>query len=230
MREFFCNARHDSFLSSFISTNVKNVNILSLLILLHIFDQCLARFSTEARRPCWPGSVRRTRTSTRRRRTRTCQCSILPPPRVIPTESLVLNRGIRMPLPRSPQADGLPFSPFSIFALVHATRVAAAYRGVARQGGYDHKLGGRCLSLSLSHDTPRGLRLTSVDDTPKDLQAAIVTLVLVLGGSTVSNLLLGTVPGWVVSPIPVLTYGSVFSLSTLKKRANSKVLNATTPG
>ena len=40
-----------------------------------------------------------------------------------------------------------------------------------------------------------------------DLQAAIVTLVLVLGGGTISNILLGTVPGWVVSPIPVLTYG-----------------------
>ncbi|GAA6005760.1 hypothetical protein JCM11491_003998 [Sporobolomyces phaffii] len=73
--------------------------------------------------------------------------------------------------------------PFSIFALLHATRVTAAYRGVARRGGYDHQLG--------------------------DLQAAIVTLVLVLGGGTVSNLLLGTVPGWVISPVPVLTYGLI---------------------
>ncbi|GAA5947775.1 hypothetical protein JCM3765_001078 [Sporobolomyces pararoseus] len=75
------------------------------------------------------------------------------------------------------------YIPFSIFALLHATRVTAAYRGVARQGGYDHQIG--------------------------DLQAAIVTLVLVLGGGTVSNLLLGTIPGWVVSPIPVLTYGLI---------------------
>ncbi|GAA6062154.1 hypothetical protein JCM10212_002366 [Sporobolomyces blumeae] len=73
--------------------------------------------------------------------------------------------------------------PFSIFALLHATRVTAAYRGVARAGGYDGQIG--------------------------DLQAAVVTLVLVLGGSTVSNVLLGTVPGWVVSPIPVLTYGLI---------------------
>jgi len=50
-----------------------------------------------------------------------------------------------------------------------------------------------------------------------DLQAAIVTLVLVLGGGTISNILLGTVPGWVVSPIPVLTYGfvAIFTSSNL---------------
>lgn len=40
-----------------------------------------------------------------------------------------------------------------------------------------------------------------------DLQAAIVPLVLILGGSTVSSVLLGLVPGWVVTPIPVATYG-----------------------
>ncbi|GAA5929433.1 uncharacterized protein JCM15063_004148 [Sporobolomyces koalae] len=75
------------------------------------------------------------------------------------------------------------YIPFSIFALLHATRITAAYRGVTRKGGYDAQIG--------------------------NLQAAIVTLVLILGGGTVSNVLLGTVPGWVVSPIPILTYGLV---------------------
>lgn len=32
---------------------------------------------------------------------------------------------------------------------------------------------------------------------------------LILGGSTVSSVLLGLVPGWVVTPVPVATYGCV---------------------
>ncbi|GAA5974261.1 hypothetical protein JCM21900_003024 [Sporobolomyces salmonicolor] len=81
-----------------------------------------------------------------------------------------------------------PSIPFSIFAISHATRVACAYRGVARAGGYDKQLG--------------------------NLQAAIVPLVLVLGGSTISSVLLGNVPGWVISPIPVVTYGLLPLLAT----------------
>lgn len=46
-----------------------------------------------------------------------------------------------------------------------------------------------------------------------DLQAALVPLVLILGGSTVSSILLGLVPGWVVTPVPVATYGSVHATS-----------------
>lgn len=76
-----------------------------------------------------------------------------------------------------------PAFPFTIFAVVHAVRVACVYRGIARAGGYDRQLG--------------------------DLQAAIVPLVLILGGSTVSSVLLGLVPGWIISPIPVATYGLI---------------------
>ena len=32
-------------------------------------------------------------------------------------------------------------SPFSLFAIIHAVRVACVYRGIARAGGYDDKLG-----------------------------------------------------------------------------------------
>ncbi|GAA5977926.1 hypothetical protein JCM11641_004335 [Rhodosporidiobolus odoratus] len=74
-----------------------------------------------------------------------------------------------------------PSLPFSIFAIVHAVRIACVYRGISRAGGYDAQLG--------------------------NLQAAIVPLVLILGGATVSSVLLGLVPGWVVTPVPVLTYG-----------------------
>ncbi|BGP56162.1 hypothetical protein JCM8202_005930 [Rhodotorula sphaerocarpa] len=73
--------------------------------------------------------------------------------------------------------------PFTIFAVIHAVRIACVYRGIARAGGYDRQLG--------------------------DLQAAIVPLVLILGGSTVSSILLGLVPGWVITPIPVATYGLI---------------------
>ncbi|GAA5890566.1 hypothetical protein JCM8208_004917 [Rhodotorula glutinis] len=76
-----------------------------------------------------------------------------------------------------------PAVPFSLFAIAHAVRVACAYRGIARAGGYDTQLG--------------------------NLQAALVPLVLILGGSTVSSVLLGLVPGWVVTPIPVATYGLI---------------------
>ncbi|BGP48994.1 hypothetical protein JCM10450v2_004873 [Rhodotorula kratochvilovae] len=76
-----------------------------------------------------------------------------------------------------------PAVPFSLFAIAHAVRVACAYRGVARAGGYDKQLG--------------------------NLQAALVPLVLILGGSTISSVLLGLVPGWVITPIPVLTYGLI---------------------
>ncbi|GAA6005650.1 uncharacterized protein JCM10292_006726 [Rhodotorula paludigena] len=76
-----------------------------------------------------------------------------------------------------------PAVPFSLFAIAHAIRVACVYRGIARAGGYDSQLG--------------------------NLQAAIVPLVLILGGSTVSSVLLGLVPGWVVTPIPVATYGLI---------------------
>ncbi|GAA5854161.1 hypothetical protein JCM8547_008249 [Rhodosporidiobolus lusitaniae] len=76
-----------------------------------------------------------------------------------------------------------PSIPFSIFAIGHAIRVACVYRGISRAGGYDGQLG--------------------------NLQAAIVPLVLILGGSTVSSVLLGLVPGWIVTPVPVLTYGLI---------------------
>ncbi|POY71143.1 hypothetical protein BMF94_5900 [Rhodotorula taiwanensis] len=76
-----------------------------------------------------------------------------------------------------------PSFPFTIFAVIHAVRVACVYRGIARAGGYDRQLG--------------------------DLQAAIVPLVLILGGSTISSVLLGLVPGWIISPVPVATYGRV---------------------
>ncbi|BGP16962.1 hypothetical protein JCM10213v2_004971 [Rhodosporidiobolus nylandii] len=74
-----------------------------------------------------------------------------------------------------------PSLPFSLFAIAHAIRVACVYRGISKAGGYDAQLG--------------------------NLQAAIVPLVLILGGSTVSSTLLGLVPGWVITPVPVLTYG-----------------------
>ncbi|GAA5836612.1 hypothetical protein JCM11251_002677 [Rhodosporidiobolus azoricus] len=77
----------------------------------------------------------------------------------------------------------VPSLPFSIFAILHAVRVACVYRGISKAGGYDSQLG--------------------------NLQAAIVPLVLILGGSTVSSVLLGLVPGWVVTPVPVLTYGLI---------------------
>ncbi|GAA5988081.1 hypothetical protein JCM10908_002055 [Rhodotorula pacifica] len=76
-----------------------------------------------------------------------------------------------------------PALPFTIFAVIHAIRVACVYRGIARAGGYDRQLG--------------------------DFQAAIVPLVLILGGSTISSVLLGLVPGWIISPVPVATYGLI---------------------
>lgn len=42
-----------------------------------------------------------------------------------------LGRNLRSPAPR----------PFSIFAIIHATRIACAYRGGARAGGFDDRLG-----------------------------------------------------------------------------------------
>lgn len=54
-----------------------------------------------------------------------------------------------------------------------------------------------------------------------DLQAALVPLVLILGGSTVSSILLGLVPGWVVTPVPVATYGCVQVSFTLQRACRS---------
>ncbi|GAA6002913.1 hypothetical protein JCM10207_001894 [Rhodosporidiobolus poonsookiae] len=76
-----------------------------------------------------------------------------------------------------------PSIPFSLFAIAHAVRVACVYRGIAVKGGYDKQLG--------------------------NLQAAIVPLVLILGGGTVSSVMLGLVPGWVITPVPVMTYGLI---------------------
>ncbi|GAA6032573.1 hypothetical protein JCM8097_004822 [Rhodosporidiobolus ruineniae] len=91
-----------------------------------------------------------------------------------------------------------PSLPFSFFAIIHAIRVACVYRGIARAGGYDAQLG--------------------------NLQAAIVPLVLILGGSTVSSVLLGLVPGWIITPVPVLTYG-VLPLLAHKLNLTSLVLS-----
>lgn len=33
--------------------------------------------------------------------------------------------------------------PFTIFAVIHAVRIACVYRGIARAGGYDRQLGGK---------------------------------------------------------------------------------------
>lgn len=74
----------------------------------------------------------------------------------------------------------IPYTPFSIFAFIHALRVATAYRGAARTGGYEGRI--------------------------SFFQSAIVPAVLILGGSTVTNVLLGIIPGWVITPIPVITY------------------------
>ncbi|SCV69790.1 BQ2448_1184 [Microbotryum intermedium] len=71
--------------------------------------------------------------------------------------------------------------PFTLFAIIHAVRIACAYRGVARAGGWDHRIG--------------------------LFQAFTVPLVLILGGTTITSILMGAVPGWLISPIPVATYG-----------------------
>ncbi|KAL8280789.1 hypothetical protein RQP46_006793 [Phenoliferia psychrophenolica] len=74
----------------------------------------------------------------------------------------------------------IPKTPFSIFSFIHATRIACAYRGAARGGGYDDRLG--------------------------NIQAMLVPCVLVLGGTTVTGVLMGIIPGWLISPIPIATY------------------------
>ncbi|SGY13995.1 BQ5605_C010g06022 [Microbotryum silenes-dioicae] len=76
-----------------------------------------------------------------------------------------------------------PASPFTLFAIIHAVRIACAYRGVARAGGWDHRIG--------------------------LFQAFTVPLVLILGGTTITSILMGAVPGWLISPIPVATYGLI---------------------
>ncbi|KDE06731.1 hypothetical protein MVLG_02927 [Microbotryum lychnidis-dioicae p1A1 Lamole] len=76
-----------------------------------------------------------------------------------------------------------PASPFTLFAIIHAIRIACAFRGVARAGGWDHRIG--------------------------LFQAFTVPLVLILGGTTITSILMGAVPGWLISPIPVATYGLI---------------------
>ncbi|KAM0789388.1 hypothetical protein ACM66B_000217 [Microbotryomycetes sp. NB124-2] len=80
------------------------------------------------------------------------------------------------------------YIPFSFFSILHAVRIACAYRGAARAGGYDHKLG--------------------------NFQAALVPVILILGGTTITNVLMGIVPGWLISPMPVLTYALLPLLAT----------------
>lgn len=73
------------------------------------------------------------------------------------------------------------YLPFSIFGILHATRIACAYRGVTRAGGYDSRIG--------------------------LFQAGLVPIILVLGGTTITSILLGSTPGWVYTPIPLINYG-----------------------
>ncbi|KAM0748633.1 hypothetical protein T439DRAFT_316530 [Meredithblackwellia eburnea MCA 4105] len=77
----------------------------------------------------------------------------------------------------------IPYLPFSIFAVIHGTRIACAYRGAARKGGYDDRIGW--------------------------IQAAIVPCVLIFGGTTVTGALLGIIPGWLISPVPLATYALI---------------------
>ncbi|KAK4048189.1 hypothetical protein OIV83_004894 [Microbotryomycetes sp. JL201] len=94
------------------------------------------------------------------------------------------------------------YIPFSFFSILHAVRIACAYRGAARAGGYDHKLG--------------------------NFQAALVPVILILGGTTITNVLMGIVPGWLISPIPVLTYAyGVFFFDVIPR--SSSVLTCTLP-
>ncbi|KAK4057327.1 hypothetical protein OIO90_001824 [Microbotryomycetes sp. JL221] len=90
------------------------------------------------------------------------------------------------------------YIPFSLFSILHAVRIACAYRGAARAGGYDHKLG--------------------------NFQAALVPVILILGGTTITNILMGIVPGWLISPIPVLTY-AILPLLATKLGAVTMLLN-----
>lgn len=73
------------------------------------------------------------------------------------------------------------YLPFSIFSILHAVRIACAYRGVTRSGGYDDQIG--------------------------LVQASIVPVVLVLGGTTITSLLLGNIPGWCITPLGIINYG-----------------------
>lgn len=92
-------------------------------------------------------------------------------------------------------------SPFSIFSIIHATRIACAYRGGAQAGGFNDRIGSEFVSNATRCSTDRlGCNLAV-------FQAALVPLILILGGTTVTGMLMGIVPGWLISPIPVATYG-----------------------
>lgn len=87
-------------------------------------------------------------------------------------------------------------------------RIACAYRGGARAGGFDDRIG--CEYLSVAEQRESGKRVNgglTLQPWPTVFQAACVPLVLILGGTTITNVLMGAVPGWLISPIPVATYG-----------------------
>lgn len=73
-----------------------------------------------------------------------------------------------------------PFIPFSVFAILHATRIAFAYRNGTKALGIDDRIG--------------------------LIQAAAFPVILIFSGGTVSSLLLGTVPGWLKDPLALANY------------------------
>ena len=146
-----------------------------------------------------------------------------PPPHSILRPTRAPGRG---PATRA-DAGSVLDRPFSLFAVLHCTRIACAYRGGARAGGFDDRLGSEFLRRNPSAGQwqapsrgaarhvsgPRRARSRAKADEPHrmcdltDFQAALVPLMLVFGGTTITGMLMGNPPGWLITPVPILTYG-----------------------
>lgn len=76
-----------------------------------------------------------------------------------------------------------PFVPFSIFGIIHAVRLACAYRQMTKSQGIDNQIG--------------------------LIQAAAFPVILIFSGTTITSILMGTVPSWLISPLGLLNYALI---------------------
>jgi hypothetical protein len=114
-------------------------------------------------------------------------------------------------------------SPFTLFGIIHATRIAFAYRKGIKALGFNNQIGCEssfssiCRTLGSSSTEP----VSSSETTA--LQAAAFPVILIFSGGTIISSLLGSVPGWLISPLAIANYAYVihFAWSTWRGRIHS---------